>query len=151
MDKGEKWCVQCGRGFIGAGKVCDDECRQERIKERQRSISAKMTILRRILEGEKIYPRDDRLMYSETFIAEVLAGGCVYCDADLARYTGICLDRIRNEERGKPGKHTSNNICGCCPQCNATKSDIFSFEEMALLRPGLIEIRIRRGNTRRNK
>jgi predicted nucleic acid-binding Zn ribbon protein len=149
VEKGEKWCKQCGRSFKGAGATCDDECREERLKQRQRSIQSKMTILRRTLEAEKVYQRDDRLMYSENFIESVLAGGCVYCGMDgteLAGFTGICLDRIRNDERGKPMKHNSWNVCGCCPQCNSIKSDLLSIEEMALLHEGLVAIRVRRGN-----
>jgi len=145
-----KWCTECGRSFTGAGKTCDVECREARLKQRQRSIQTKMTALRRVLESEKVYQRDDRLMYSENFIEAVLAGGCVYCGADLQSFTGICLDRIKNDERHKPGKHTSNNICGCCPQCNSIKSDLLSIEEMALLHDGLVAIRIRRGSLNTN-
>jgi predicted nucleic acid-binding Zn ribbon protein len=148
----ERLCVQCGCFFDAAGnqKVCSDECKEERLQERKRGIAAKMTILRRVLEAERIYPTTDRLVYSENFIEAILAAGCTYCGANLSRFTGICLDRIRNDENGKPGKHTSNNICACCPQCNETKSDNYSFEEMAILRPALVVIRIRRGNTHLN-
>jgi predicted nucleic acid-binding Zn ribbon protein len=138
----------CG-AYIKPGrlKYCSDDCREEFAKERQRGISAKMTILRRVTEAERVYERDDRLMYSENFIEAILAAGCTYCGDDLTCYTGICLDRIRNDENGKPGKHNSWNICACCPECNETKSDNYSFEEMTILRPALVAIRIRRGNT----
>jgi hypothetical protein len=144
MEKGEKWCPECGCSFKGPTKTCSEECRDTRLKQRQRSLGAKMTLLRRVLESEKVWQRDDRLMYSENFIESVLAGGCIYCGMDgteLQSFTGHCLDRIKNT-----GKHTSDNIAACCPQCNSIKSDLLSLEEMALLHPGLIAIRNRRGN-----
>jgi hypothetical protein len=83
-------------------------------------------------------------MYSENFIEAILAGGCVYCGMDakeLQSFTGHCLDRIDNR-----GKHTSNNVAACCPQCNSIKSNLLTIEEMSYLHEGLQAIRIRRGN-----
>jgi hypothetical protein len=115
-----------------------------------------MTMLRRILESERVFQRDDGLMYREHFIEAILAHGCTYCQTPLGYYdenqefqglyTGINLDRIKSG--GK--KHTSDNVCACCPLCNRVKSSEefgFTFHEMAIIGQAIRQVRLRRGNT----
>ena len=159
MEDKVKYCRNCN-GFREPGKklFCSDDCKEEWTAKRNRSISAKMTILRRVLESERIFPKDDPLMYSEGFIEAILTAGCCYCETPLGArddegnfqgvYTGINLDRIRE------GKHNSWNITGCCPLCNRLKSSEefgFTFMEMGtLIGPAVQQVRQRRGNTHRN-
>jgi hypothetical protein len=138
-----KICVECNAPFETntSAITCSDECRSKR----RVGIGAKMTVLRRILESEKIYPRDDRLMYSENFIQALQEWPCIWCGSE-EKGTGINLDRI---DPSKP--HLSSNVAPVCSGfCNAIRSNILSFEEMILLRPALVQCRRRRGNTQRN-
>jgi hypothetical protein len=153
------YCRNCN-GFREPGKkqFCSDDCREEWTDKKRRGIGSKMTILKRILEGERTFPKDDPMMYSEGFIEAILMASCCYCGTSLGThddegkfqgiYTGINLDRIHD------GKHNSWNITGCCPLCNRLKSSEefgFTFMEMGtLIGPAVKAVRIRRGNTRRN-
>ena len=135
-----QYCRHCG-GYmlVSRKKFCDEDCRQEYRKFRAGAPEAKFTVLKRVLESEKIYPRDDKMIHSLDFYSALLAWGCIYCSAPLEGFTGHCLDRQNG------GLHNSWNVVPCCPLCNETKSDNYSFEEFILLVPGLVEIRRRRG------
>jgi|HubBroStandDraft_6_1064221.scaffolds.fasta_scaffold1037300_1 hypothetical protein len=144
-----RWCTQCGRGFEPAGttsKTCSVECRYERILERQGTPEFRHAQLVRRLEREKVPSTD--LLYRFGFYASLIeANSCTYCEGPLSP-TGHALDRIVNSKG-----HRCFNVVPCCARCNSIKGDDdnLTFEEMLILRPALIEIRIRRGSTRRNK
>ena len=144
----EKICVECGRFFDppkGSSRVtCDDECKAERLRTRQTSISSRFIALQRILRDEKIYWRDDRLIHSERFYEGLLSWGCLYCGVGLADFSGVCLDRISSDS-----KHNSWSVCPACPLCNRCKSSEgesgFSFEEMGqVIGPAVARVRTRR-------
>jgi hypothetical protein len=140
------YCRNCS-GFREPGKkrFCSESCKEEWSAKRSHGIPAKMTILRRLLESEKIYPATDPLMHSEGFYTALQEWPCIWCGSE-EKGTGINLDRIDNL---KP--HYSSNVSPVCSNlCNKIRSDVLSFEEMKILRPALSEIRIRRGNTRKN-
>jgi hypothetical protein len=143
--------VQCGRSFIGAGKTCDDDCRSERQKQRKTSPEYRHTILKRILESEKVFGRDDRLIWSLNFYTALIENGCTYCQVSLENFTGICLDRLQKVDDRRPVKHNSWSVTPCCPTCNRLKSDSkedgFSFMEMGTeIGPAVKRCRICRGN-----
>jgi hypothetical protein len=137
----EKICVVCGAWFDtpSSAKICSDECRDERKADRLQQPEAKFVQLERQLDKEKIYWRDDRLMHNLHFYSALLAWNeCQYCAGPLG--TGVGLDRLDNTVG-----HRSNNIAAiCCGICNGVRSDVFTVEDMALLRPALIQIRLRR-------
>jgi predicted nucleic acid-binding Zn ribbon protein len=137
----------CG-AYIKPGrlKYCSEECREESVKERKSSTPARFVILQRILREEKINWADDRLAHSENFYQALQEWPCIWCGSE-QKGTGIGLDRIDPKH-----SHHSWNVAPCCSNlCNKIRSDVLSFEEMAILRPGLVAIRIRRGNTHRNQ
>jgi hypothetical protein len=152
-----KWCSQCHASFDPAGsntKTCSEECKQDRIKERQSSPEARHTILKRILEAERA-PRTDKL-WSLNFYSGLIQGNeCTWCSGPLSR-TGHAIDRL---DSTKP--HSVINLAGiACQRCNRVHSgpdkngnteNAFSFEEMKLLRPALVTMRIRKGNTKRGE
>jgi hypothetical protein len=137
----EKTCPVCFARFDTATsqQICSEECRAVRLSERQSSIKAKFQNLERVLESEKVFWRDDRLIRSPKFYAGLLDWQeCVWCGGPLSG-SGHNLDRIDNS---KP--HYSWNVTVACGDCNRTRGDIFTFEEFTLLRDGLVEIRKRR-------
>jgi hypothetical protein len=137
----EKICIVCGAWFDTASSatICSEICRSERKADRLQQPEAKFVQLERQLEKEKIYWRDDPLMHNLHFYTALLAWGeCQICAGGLG--TGIGIDRLSNSIG-----HRSNNIGAIlCGQCNRIRSDEFSIEDMALLRPALIQIRLRR-------
>jgi hypothetical protein len=135
-----KYCLQCAMPFDSLrARICSDECRDDRKRERDKSPNTKFTILKRILEAEKIYPRDDRLIYSLNFYAALLAWDeCQWCSGPLPQ-AGISLDRVDNAIG-----HYSWNVIPACGFCNQIRSDALTFDQMVLLRDGLVEIRRRR-------
>jgi hypothetical protein len=139
----EKVCDVCGAWFdcITSRTVCDDDCAASRLKTRQTSISARYTALKRILEEERVYSKDDKLARSERFFEGLLSWGCLYCGISLLNFSGICLDRISSKKR-----HTFDNVAPCCPLCNRVKSAEgetgFTFEEMGqIVGPAIARVR----------
>lgn len=153
----ERHCEVCRRWFDSTGrqKTCSEDCRQERIFERQTSVEVRFKQFERILNAEKIYPRDDPMAHNEHFYAALIEAGCTYCGVSLESSTGICIDRLQTSQDRRPVKHNSWSITPCCPVCNRIKSDSqegsgFSFAEMGtIIGPAIRECRIRRGNTRK--
>lgn len=70
----------------------------------------------------------------------LLSQPCHYCGGQL-NPTGCGLDR-RDNIIG----YIESNVMPCCKQCNVVKNCFFSYEEMMMLSPTLIEIRSNRAN-----
>jgi hypothetical protein len=58
---------------------------------------------------------------------ELIAGGCIYCGADLSQARGSSMDRIDNEI----GYHVGN-VVPCCGRCNTDRGTL-TFEEWWLV------------------
>jgi hypothetical protein len=151
--EGLKWC-ECGASFkpVGSTKTCSEECRAERKRASNGSVHARHACLVRQLEKERI-PRTDKL-WSANFYEGLIEGNeCSWCSGPLSR-SGHALDRI-DPDKG----HLATNVltaCGLCnrihsgPDKNGNAEQALTFEEMKILRPGLVQIRNRRGNLARN-
>ena len=70
----ERTCQVCGIWFDGKTnrQTCDEDCKAQRLKIRQTSISTHFVSLQRILRDEKIHWHDDRLIHSEHFYAALI-------------------------------------------------------------------------------
>jgi hypothetical protein len=120
----------------GRKKFCSDECREEWKISSNGSVHARHASLIRALEKERV-PQTDKL-WSEDFYEALISDGCQYCTGSLSP-SGIALDRIINSLG-----HRCWNVIACCSTCNGIKGDILTFEEMVLLRDGLVAIQARR-------
>ncbi len=131
-----KICPVCERTFESttSAKFCDDECREVHQQEGQNPLQRHACLLR-VLEKERI-PFTD-LLWKFDFYSELIKdGACLYCRGLLSR-TGFALDRVDNE---KP-HFCWNAIIPACGRCNSTRSDLYTFEQMLILKPGLEQIR----------
>jgi hypothetical protein len=63
---------------------------------------------------------------------------CHYCQFPLAE-TGTGLDR-RDNDAG----YTLSNVIPCCADCNRTRGDRYSYEEMLELAPSIRQLKLRR-------
>ena len=70
-------------------------------------------------------------------ISNILRKPCIYC-GDTHR---IGADRIDNEKG-----HTKDNVVPCCYECNCTRNNNFSFEEMKILGKIIRQIKQNRKN-----
>lgn len=139
-----QYCKACGSYMpIGRLKFCTDACRDSHKTLRTGALHARHTVLIRLLQKERV-PKTDKL-YSEDFYEQLILGGCIYCEGPLSP-SGHGLDRIINSLG-----HRCWNVVACCSFCNGIKSDQLSFEEMLLLRDGLIAIRELRETPRPKK
>lgn len=57
---------------------------------------------------------------------EKIEAGCYYCGADLMDEVGGNVDRKNNDNRN----YISQNLVGCCANCNKIKSDRLTAKEM---------------------
>ena len=143
----KKVCKVCSNRFetSTSATICSDECRAERLAERQSCLDAKFANLERVLDAEKIFWMDDRLIRSQHFYEALMAWECIWCGCPLTGQ-GHNLDRVDNS---KP--HNSWNVIPACGPCNQTRGNRYSFEEFALLREGLVAIRkLREARHQRN-
>ena len=63
---------------------------------------------------------------------------CRYCGGKLEA-SGVGLDRKDNTLG-----YVTSNVVPCCRTCNILKHDYFTYEEMMILSPHLVQIRIHR-------
>lgn len=70
----------------------------------------------------------------------LLGRPCYYCNRSLLNETGLGLDRIDNNK--KLG-YTIDNVLPCCGDCNRTRGDRFTVDEMKFITEKLIEYRNR--------
>jgi hypothetical protein len=132
----KKLCPVCEDDFESttSAKFCSDECREARRLEGQNPIQ-RHEALKRVLDKDRI-PYTD-LLWKFDFYSELIKDGmCLYCLGPLSR-TGFALDRVDNE---KP-HFCWNAIIPACGRCNSTRSDLYTFEQMLILKPGLEQIR----------
>jgi hypothetical protein len=134
-ERMKKICPVCERTFESkkSEKFCDDDCRETHRQQGHNPIQ-RHAALQRVLEKERI-PYTD-LLWKFDFYAELVKDGeCLYCRGPLSR-TGFALDRVDNS---KP-HFCWNAIIPACGRCNSTRSDLYTFEQMLILRPGLEQI-----------
>lgn len=70
--------------------------------------------------------------------AELLNRPCYYCSVSLLDEMGVGLDRIDNNKG-----YILSNVLPCCGNCNKTRGDRFSIEEMKLMITTLLDFRNR--------
>lgn len=71
-------------------------------------------------------------------------GKCFYCGLSLPPF-GTALDRTDSSEG-----YTEANVVLCCTDCNRTKSNVFSKEEMLLIGRVIRKIKLRRRDVSKN-
>ncbi len=82
----------------------------------------------------------------EVYLEFTKIKNCTYCDKFMNwlpydNNPGFWLDRKDNNKY-----HTKDNLTVCCGDCNKTKRDFFTYEEFMILKPGLIEIQLKRNS-----
>jgi hypothetical protein len=134
-----KICRECNASFKTSTSAvyCGSDCREQRRLANQSTPEARHVILLRTLQRERV-PRLDLLWSFEFYAALIADGSCAFCDGRLSP-SGHALDRIVNSMG-----HRCYNVAACCSDCNEWKGANTTFEEMLLLRPGLIAVRKKR-------
>lgn len=131
-----KICPVCEVPFESktSAKFCSPECRETRRDEGQNPRQRHAALLR-VLEKERISQTD--MLYHENYYFALIAYGiCFWCLGTLSR-TGFALDR---RDPSKP--HSGDNAwIPACGRCNSTRSNLYTFEQFLLLKPGLEAIR----------
>jgi hypothetical protein len=99
---------------------------------------------------ENKYTVKHRLMYAKTqakkrklsfeltqnVYGSIIAKPCHYCEADLSKSMGICLDRL-NDELG----YLESNVVPCCGSCNKGRNSLFTPQEWKVMITALKEWR----------
>src|SRR5271157_1122349 len=87
----------------------------------------------------------------EDFISVINSGAatCFYCGVKIswAKYVSSLKDRKMNyslDRKDNSKGYSKDNVVACCKECNYTKSDVYTFEEMLMLKPALMVIQERR-------
>jgi hypothetical protein len=121
----KKICPVCECTFQSktSSKFCDEECREDRRLAGQ-SPRQRWTALLRVLDQERV-PENDMLRHDSYYFELIADGEC------------FALDRLDNT---KP-HFCWNAVIPACGRCNSTRSDLYTFKQFLLLRPGLQQIR----------
>jgi hypothetical protein len=140
----KKFCPFCGTEFqtTTSAKFCSESCRLYRKAEGLNPFQ-RHEILKRVLAKERI-PDTDLLWKSDFYIELIADQKCLYCLGDLSPF-GFALDRVDNT---KP-HFCHNATIPACGRCNSTRSDLYSFEQFLLLKPGLEKIRREENKTKK--
>ena len=123
--------------FGSAGKerisyICKICC-QDRTRKRFRTPRGRFTASKTIAKIRKM-----EWTISEVKYCELRSQKCYYCLQNL-NPTGTGLDRIDNKKG-----YTLENVVPCCCDCNRTRSDIYSHEEMLILAETIKTIKAKR-------
>jgi hypothetical protein len=72
---------------------------------------------------------------------QLRACSCVYCGFQLPK-TGSCLDRIDNRDGYQP-----HNVVPCCTECNLTRGDMYTHQEMRILGESIRALKLARDDS----
>lgn len=132
------YCRKCDhlKGRLYRANLSEEQLEERRKKEKNRKIKDNSKHL------FNSYNKFDFIKGFETnltleFIQEQLKFACIYCT-----YPSTGLDRLDNTKG-----HTHENCVPCCRQCNTTRMDNYSHEEMLLLGKVIKQIKDKRYGT----
>ena len=78
-------------------------------------------------KGEAKRRNIDWLIDYETFV-KLIDNCCTYCNKDLKTEGGVSLDRVDCS-----GPYSLTNVVPCCGQCNKTRNNFYTVEEMKVM------------------
>lgn len=128
-DLSQRQCSRCNKilpieNFSNFRDYRCKKCQRLRFKKQSRTPQGRFTVARCAAKRRNL----EWNIPKETYF-QLIKMNCHYCSFFLNE-TGIGLDRKDNTKG-----YTVDNVVPCCKDCNRTRSDHYTYEEMLLLAP----------------